>query len=78
MTSNPYPLSKISLISRNPKTLTGPQGRKRKLEESLIQEKAKQLRVDEKAREALEKVEESPLIEACTVTNVINFLISIS
>ena len=30
---------------------------KRKLEESLVQEKAKRLRVDEKAREALEKVE---------------------
>ena len=32
-------------------------GRKRKLEESLVQEKAKRLRVDEKAREALEKAE---------------------
>ncbi|CAH3115052.1 unnamed protein product [Pocillopora meandrina] len=32
-------------------------GEKRKLEESLVQEKAKRLRVDEKAREALEKAE---------------------
>ena len=32
-------------------------GEKRKLEESLVQEKAKRLRVDEKAREALEKDE---------------------
>ena len=32
-------------------------GEKRVLEESLVQEKAKRLRVDEKAREALEKAE---------------------
>ena len=32
-------------------------GEKIKLEESLVQEKAKRLRVDKKAREALEKAE---------------------
>ena len=32
-------------------------GEKIKLEESLVQEKAKRLRVDKKAREAIEKVE---------------------
>ena len=44
--------------------------KKRKLEES------KRLRVDGKAREALEKAEGSPLVEACAVTQCNEFSIS--